>query len=69
MDDIHFPEADMDQFEFTIVRYDQRGLMADTVVCAGRHEIQHLLDDGWRVVMDRPVDASAIKPLKPQSPD
>ena len=51
----------MDQFEFTIVRYDQRGLMADTVVCAGKHEIQHLLNEGWRVVMSKPADANSLK--------
>ena len=52
-------EVSMDQYEFTLVRYDLRGLMADTIVCAGRHEIQHLLDDGWHVVMSRPVDANS----------
>jgi len=51
----------MDQYEFTLVRYDLRGLMADTVVCAGRHEVQHLLDDGWRVVMSKPADAASLK--------
>jgi hypothetical protein len=51
----------MDQYEFTLVRYDLRGLMADTVVCAGRHEVQHLLDDGWRVVMSKPADADSLK--------
>lgn len=52
-------EASMNQYEFTLVRYDLRGLMADTVVCAGRHEIQHLLDDGWHVVMSKPADADS----------
>lgn len=51
----------MDKIEFTLVRYDLRGLLADTVVCAGKHEIQHLLDDGWRVVMSKPADAKSLK--------
>jgi hypothetical protein len=46
----------MEQYEFTIVRYDHRGLMADTVVAAGRHEIQDLLDDGWNVFLVKPVE-------------
>ena len=51
----------MEQFEFTLVRYDLRGLLADTIVCAGKHEIQHLLDEGWRVVMSKPADANSLK--------
>ena len=51
----------MDQFEFTLVRYDLRGLLADTIVCAGRHEIQHLLDNGWRVVMSKPADDDSFR--------
>ena len=46
----------MEQYEFTIVRYDHRGLMANTVLAAGRHEIQYLLDAGWNVVMVKPVE-------------
>ena len=46
----------MEQYEFTIVRYDHRRLMADTVVAAGRHEIQDLLDDGWNVFLVKPVE-------------
>ena len=51
----------MEQFEFTLVRYDLRGLLADTIVCAGKHEIQHLLDEGWRVVMSKQADANSLK--------
>ena len=51
----------MEQFEFTLVRYDLRGLLADTIVCAGKNEIQHLLDEGWRVVMSKPADANSLK--------
>jgi hypothetical protein len=51
----------MEQFEFTLVRYDLRGLLADTIVCAGRHEIQHLLDNGWRVVMSKPADDDSLR--------
>ena len=51
----------MEQFEFTLVRYDLRGLLADTIVCAGRHEIQHLLDNGWRVVISKPADADSLR--------
>jgi hypothetical protein len=58
---MYWVEITMDQIEFTLVRYDQRGLIADTVVCAGKHEIQHLLDEGWRVVMSKPADANSLK--------
>ena len=57
----------MDQFEFTLVRYDLRGLLADTIVCAGKHEIQHLLDEGWRVAMSKPADANSLKLASVQS--
>ena len=51
----------MDRYEFTLVRYDLRGLLVDTVVCAGKHEIRGLLDDGWRVVMERAADATSVR--------
>ena len=56
-----FLGGSMDQYEYTLVRYDMRGLMVDTVVCAGKHEIQDLLNDGWRVVMDKPADSNSKK--------
>jgi hypothetical protein len=51
----------MERYEYTLVRYDLRGLMVDTVVCAGKHEIRALLDEGWRVVMEKAADAASIR--------
>ena len=45
----------MDLYEFTLMRHDDRGQIVDMIVCARKDEIQHFLDDGWRVVIIKPT--------------
>ena len=49
----------MDLYEFTLMRYDDTGLVIDMVVCARKDEIQHFLDDGWRVVIIKPTGTTS----------
>lgn len=58
----------MDIYEFTLVRYDNNGHLTDIVVRAKKNEIQHFLDDGWRVVIIKPTNTNSQNPAISKTP-